>query len=123
MTLGWFSGLTALLMVLVIFILMRRDRVPIMHSLWWLAVAALILILGVNPRIIDSAATLVGVSYPPSLLFVGAILVLFIKVLLEDIDVSNDRRRIINLVQKVAILEEELKRFKGETQTNQNQTD
>lgn len=114
MSLGWFSGLTAALMVLVIFVLMRRDRLPIMHSLWWLIVAGLIMLLGINPGLIDRAAGFVGISYPPSLLFVAAILILFIKVLLEDIDVSNDRRRIINLVQKMGILEEELNRLRDQ---------
>lgn len=116
MSLAWFSGLAGAAMVMVIFVLLRRDRLPIMHSVWWLAVAGLILLLGFRPRLIDQAAQLVGVDYPPSLLFVVAILVLFIKVLLEDVDVSQDRRRILNLVQKVGILEEQIQRLKEQAE-------
>lgn len=107
-----FSLLVALAMVLAIFWLLRRDRLPIMHSLWWLGVAGLILLLGLNLQLIDNAAAWVGVSYPPSLLFFAAILVLFIKVLLEDVEVSHDRRRILDLVQKVAMLEEQVNQLK-----------
>lgn len=113
MPLNWFSASLAAIVVVAIFWLLRRDRLPVMHSLWWLLVAALIALLGIFPRLIDEAAALVGVAYPPSLLFVLAILVLLIKVLLEDVDVSKDRQRLLRLAQKVAILEEELERLKA----------
>ncbi len=71
-------------------------------------------LLGLFPRLIDEAAGWVGVAYPPSLLFIVAILVLLIKVLLEDVEVSHDRRRLLRLAQKVAMLEEEIERLKGQ---------
>lgn len=113
MSLNWFSVSLAAVVVVAIFWLLRRDRLPIMHSLWWLLVAALIALLGIFPRLIDQAAAMVGVAYPPALLFVVAILVLLLKVLLEDVDVSRDRQNLLRLGQKVAILEEELERLKG----------
>lgn len=71
-------------------------------------------LLGLFPRLIDEAAGWVGVAYPPSLLFIVAILVLLIKVLLEDVEGSHDRRRLLRLAQKVAMLEEEIERLKGQ---------
>ena len=123
MSLGFFTVLAALVMVALIFWLLRRDRLPIMHSLWWLGVAALMLVLGFYPGLIDRAAVFVGISYPPSLLFVVGILVLFIKVLLEDVGVSHDRRRMIDLVQKVGMLEEELSRLKQKQTTSTDHSD
>jgi hypothetical protein len=108
MSLPVFSAILAGMVVLAIFWLLRRDRLPVMHSLWWLSVAGLIALLGLFPRAIDIAANWVGVAYSPSLLFITAILVLLIKVLLEDVDVSRDRRRLLRLAQKVAMLEERL---------------
>lgn len=113
MSLNWFSVSLAAVVVVAIFWLLRRDRLPIMHSLWWLLVAALIALLGIFPRLIDQAAAMVGVAYPPALLFVVAILVLLLKVLLDDVDASRDRQNLLRLAQKVAILEEELERLKG----------
>lgn len=112
MSLTWFSASLAATVILAIFWLLRRDRLPVMHSLWWLSVAALIGLLGLFPGLIDRAAGWVGVAYPPSLLFIVAILVLLLKVLLEDIDVSHDRRRLLRLAQKVAMLEEDLEQLK-----------
>ena len=123
MSLGFFTVLAALVMVALIFWLLRRDRLPIMHSLWWLGVAALMLVLGFYPGLIDRAAVFVGISYPPSLLFVVGILVLFIKVLLEDVGVSHDRRRMIDLVQKVGMLEEELNQLKQKHTASTDRSD
>ena len=61
----------------------------------------------------DWTAGLVGVSYPPSLLFMLAILALLIKVLLEDLEVSTNRRRLLRLAQKTAILEQEVRELRG----------
>ncbi|TVS10738.1 MAG: DUF2304 family protein, partial [Wenzhouxiangella sp.] len=57
-------------------------------------------------------------EYPPSLLFIVAILVLLIKLLLEDVDVSHDRRRLLRLAQKVALLEEEIGRLKADQESS-----
>lgn len=113
MSLNGFSAVLAALVLAAIFWLLRRDRLPVMHALWWLVVAALIAVLGLFPRLIDQAAALVGVAYPPSLLFVVAILVLLVKLLLEDGDVSRDRQRLLRLGQQVAMLQEELERLKA----------
>lgn len=113
MSLNGFSAVLAALVLAAIFWLLRRDRLPVMHALWWLVVAALIAVLGLFPRLIDQAAALVGVAYPPSLLFVVAILVLLVKLLLEDVDVSRDRQRLLRLGQQVAMLQEELERLKA----------
>ncbi len=112
MSLSMFSALLAGVVVLSIFWLLRRDRLPVMHSLWWLCVAGLIGVLGLFPGLIDQAADWVGVAYAPALLFTAGILVLLIKVLLEDVDVSHDRRRLLRLAQKVAMLEEEMEQLK-----------
>ena len=118
MSLSAFSAILAGVVVLAIFWLLRRDRLPVMHSVWWLCVAALIGVLGLFPRTIDVAAKWVGVAYSPSLLFITAILVILIKVLLEDVDVSRDRRRLLRLAQKVAMLEERLEKLEPTTQSS-----
>ncbi len=114
MSLNIFSALLGLLFVGMILWLIRRDRMPIMQSMWWMVVATIILILGIQPRLVDILSRWVGVSYGPALLFSLAILVLLIKLLLEDIEVSKDRRRIFHLVQKMGILEEQVRRLKNE---------
>ena len=113
MSLMAFSAGLAVIVIVSMFWLLRRDRLPVMHSLWWLIVAVLIGILGLFPNLIDLAAARVGVAYPPSLLFIVAIVVLLIKLLMADIDLSKDRRRLMRMAQKMALLEEEIDQLKA----------
>lgn len=107
-----FAEILALAVIVLIIWLIRRDRLPISHAIWWLAVSAIIAVLGFFPNLVDALARLVGISYPPSLLFILAILTLLIKVLLEDLEVSTNRRRLLRLAQKTSILEQEVRRLR-----------
>jgi hypothetical protein len=108
MSMTLFAELLAVAMAFLILWMIRRDRLPVSHSLWWLSVSVLIAIFGFFPSLLDKIAAFVGIAYPPSLLFIVAILTLLIKVLLEDLEVSTNRRRLLKLAQKTAVLEEEI---------------
>ncbi len=111
-TMQLFAEILALAVIVLIVWLVRRDRLPIGHAIWWLAVAVTIAVFGFFPGLIDALASIVGISYSPSLLFMLAILTLLIKVLLEDLEVTTNRRRLLRLAQKTAILEEEVRRMR-----------
>lgn len=121
MTLSLFAEILAVAMVVLILWLIRRDRLPISHSIWWLTVSALIGVLGLFPGLLDRVASWVGVAYPPSLLFILAILTLLIKVLLEDLEVSTNRRRLLRLAQKTAMLEDEIRALRRELEERRTQ--
>ena len=109
MSLQFFIGILALAVVILILWLIRHERLPINRSLWWLAVAGVIGLFGLFPQLLDQSARLVGISYPPALLFTVAILTLLIKLLLEDMEVSVQQRRILRLAQKIAVLEDRIR--------------
>jgi len=104
-----FAGTLSVAMIALILWMIRRDRLPVSHAIWWLAVSGLIGLFGLVPGVLDKLARMVGVGYAPSLLFVLAILTLFIKVLMEDLEVSTNRRRLLRLAQKTAMLEQEVR--------------
>lgn len=107
-----FAGVLGAAMAALILWMIRRDRLPVSHSLWWLTVSALIALFGLIPGLLDALARMVGITYAPSLLFVLAILTLLIKVLLEDLELTTNRRRLLRLAQKTAILEEEVRQLR-----------
>ncbi|MDT8451035.1 MAG: DUF2304 domain-containing protein [Wenzhouxiangellaceae bacterium] len=115
-----FAELLAVTMVVLILWLIRRDRLPIVHSIWWLTVSFMIAVFGLFPGVIDNLARTVGIAYPPSLLFMLGILTLFVKVLIEDLEVSTNRRRLLRLAQKTAMLEQELERLKEQFENDRN---
>ena len=96
-----------------ILFLVRRDHLHGNHALWWLAVAAAILILGVFPPAIDWLGRMTGISYPPVLPIIVGIGMILIRLLKIDVDRSRSERQMRRLTQKLAILEEELREARG----------
>ena len=94
--------------------LVRRDHLHGRYALWWLAVALLSLAVGFFPSIVDWIGARLGVAYPPMLLAMVAIIAVLFKLLGVDIDVTRRERRLRRLLQKVAILEMELRELRAE---------
>ena len=61
------AGVIGVLLAGAILYLVRRDHLHGSYALWWLAVAVVILLLGVFPPVIDWPARVPGIYYPPVL--------------------------------------------------------
>ena len=85
--------------------LVRRDHLYIRQGLFWIVVAALSLGLAIWPYFIDAMGAALGIAYPPTLLFLVAIVVLMVKALLGDIAQTKLRRDLRRLNQRIALLE------------------
>lgn len=99
------TGLLGLGLSIVIMYLLRRDHIYILHGLFWILVAALAALLGLWPGLIDRIAGLVGISYPPAALLLGAVLVLLVKSLYSDITQTRLERQLRRLNQRIALLD------------------
>ena len=87
--------------------LVRRDHLYIRQGLFWFCVAGVTLLLSVWPAAIDHVGAMLGIAYPPTLLFLVAIIGLVIKSLLGDIALTKMRRDMRRLNQRVALVESE----------------
>jgi hypothetical protein len=110
--------LTALLigigLAISILYLVRRDHLYIRQGVFWILIAAGSLLLGSWPQLIDRVGDVLGVAYPPTLLFLAAIVVLVIRALFGDIAVTKLRRDLRRLNQRIALLETEQPRLRDE---------
>jgi hypothetical protein len=102
------SAAISVLLAGAILYLVRRDHMHGSYALWWLAIAAAILVLGVFPPVIDWLGRVSGISYPPILPIIIGIGMILIRMLRTDIDRSRQERQLRRLAQKLAILEQEL---------------
>lgn len=100
-------------LALVIVLLIRRDHLYIRDGLFWITIAGVSLLFGIWPGLIDHIGALAGVSYPPALLFLIAIVVLVLRSLLTDLALTQVRRDLRRLNQRLALLQEE--RNRGES--------
>ena len=87
--------------------LVRRDHLYIRQGIFWIVAAMLSLGFAIWPYLIDTLGGLLGIAYPPTLLFLAAILVLVVKALFADISVTKVRRDLRRLNQRIAMLEAE----------------
>jgi hypothetical protein len=85
--------------------LVRRDHIYIRQGVFWIAVGALSLLFGVAPGLIDLLGGWLEIAYPPTLIFLVAIIVLVVKALLGDIALTQVRRDVRRLNQRIALLE------------------
>lgn len=102
-----FQNITSLLGIgfaVVVLLLIGRDQIGVRHGLFWFALAITAVVLGVWPKVIDDVALRAGVRYSPTLLLVGAVIVLFIKALHTDIVNTRIERQVRRLNQSLALL-------------------
>jgi hypothetical protein len=101
----WTTAIIGVLIAVVILFLIRRDVLHVKRSLWWIGVAALIVIMGVFPYQTAQFGALLGVNYPPILILTVGMGFILIKILSMDLERSRQERMLRRLIQKIAMLE------------------
>jgi len=94
-------------LAVVILYLVRRDHLYLLHGLFWVVVAVFAAVLGAWPGLIDGLAKVAGISYPPALLLLLAVVLLLIKALHADMVNTRIERDVRRLNQRLALLEAE----------------
>lgn len=97
--------LIALIAMIYIIIEVRKEKFSIKESFWWIVASFLMLFLAIFPYSIDFIANLFGVAYPPSLFFVFCIIFLVFMNFKNNKKISEQQLKIIELAQKIAIIE------------------
>lgn len=92
-------------LALTIFTLIRRDHIHLRQGLFWTAVAVASLVFGIWPGLIDRLSQAVGIAYSPALLFLVAIVVLILRALFTDIALTQLKRDMRRLNQRIALSE------------------
>ena len=93
-------GLSVLIVVL-----LMRDHLYLRHGLFWIAVALAGILLGIWPGTIDHVAIWLGISYSPAGLFIGTIVILYVKYLYADTTQTRLERKLRRLNQRLAMHE------------------
>lgn len=91
---------------LLIFYLVRRDQLYVRDATFWLATAAASAFVALRPSVVDAVGVAVGVAYPPALLLALVCGVLTVKSLILDLTLTQLRREVRRLNQRVALLDE-----------------
>lgn len=103
------SGVIGIVAALTIVLLIRRDHLHVRFGLFWIVVAAAFVVLGFFPTIIDWLASKIGVASGPIFALTLGLTIFVIKLLTVDIARSKNEARIIRLVQRIGMLESEVR--------------
>jgi hypothetical protein len=97
-------------LLLVVLDLVRRRRLLERYALVWLGVTVLLLVLSAWEGLLGSVASLLGIFYPPSALFVVAFGFVIFLLLHFSVAVSRLADQSKVLAQQLGLLEERLRR-------------
>ena len=107
------TSIIGIIAAIVILILIRRDLLHVRYGLLWVAAAVGFALLGLFPAFFDNFAKYVGVAYPPVLALTIGVVILVLKILVMDIERSRNAIRMHRLVQRIGLLESDLREMQG----------
>lgn len=88
--------------------LLLKQQINERNSVAWLLGAIAILVVSANPDLLDWFAGVLGVEYPPTLLFLFSTLVLLVIVLRQAMQISVLNEKLRQLAQHVALQDENI---------------
>ncbi|GIU93858.1 MAG: hypothetical protein KatS3mg012_0315 [Gaiellaceae bacterium] len=105
------GAIASLLLILVVLELIRGRRLKERYALLWLATGIVLLVLSVWRDGLNTIAGWLGVStYPPAVLFAVATLFILLVLLHYSTVLSKLTDENVDLAQRIALLEERLRR-------------
>lgn len=102
----------SIVLLAVVLELVRRRRLTEEHSLIWITGAIALLVLSVWRNMLDIAARVAGVYYPPALLLLALTGFVFVVSLYFSVVISRQRQDLERLVEELALLEAEVRRLR-----------
>ena len=103
----YFIIIAAFLLIYVIHVV-RKGKLSIKESFWWIVGGLVTLVLAIFPKSIDVIAKWFGVDYPPTLMLVFCILFLLFMNFRASAKVSEQNEKIMELAQQLSVLKNKI---------------
>ncbi|MBR2696364.1 MAG: DUF2304 domain-containing protein [Parasporobacterium sp.] len=100
----------AVLAILFTVLLIKKDRLGLRIAMPWLVVFVLIILFAAIPSLMDWFSGLIGIYAPVNMVLFLAGIFLMIIIYSLTITVFTNRKKVRDLIQKVAYLEEKIKK-------------
>ena len=107
------TSIIGIITAVIILILIRKDHLHVRFGLLWLGAAMAFALLGLFPALFDNFAKFMGIARPPILALTIAVVVLVLKILVMDLERSRNVIRMQRLVQRIGLLESDLREMQG----------
>ena len=107
-----FSIAVGIVLLGIIFQLIRKNRLLEQYSLLWIASAVILMVMAVWQNLWVKISNLIGILYPPSTLFLVAIICGMVIALHFSVVISGLKRQNNKLAQEMGLLRSELETLK-----------
>lgn len=94
--------------------LIRRHRLREEYALVWLFAGVTIVVLSLFGSLVRLLASLVDVTYPPTLIVVAGLLFALVILLSQSVTLSGQADRLRDLAQTIALLERRVRLLEGQ---------
>jgi hypothetical protein len=92
-----FFALLGLIFSVTVYNRVKKKKFSEKESIFWMAIALLMLVISIFPQIVDNITKLVNIVYPPSLLFLIGILFLILVVFRLTENISKLQENLLTL--------------------------
>ncbi len=99
----------ALLLIVYLYRNIRKNQISQDESILWMIGAVVILVFGIRPELIMHMASLVGIDYAPSLLFLLSCIFLFLLSFRNSQQLSVLKEKNKELIQNAALLDKRIR--------------
>ncbi len=106
------SILFSLLLLVFIFLLIRRKKIREEYAILWIVIFFIFLFLSIFRGLIDKISSLLGIQYQPASLFLILIGCLFLLMFHFSLVISDMKKKINALAMTLTIMEESLTKEK-----------
>ena len=103
----------SVLLLLVVLELVRRRKLTEEYSFVWILCAVALVVLSLRRDLLDASARWLGIYYPPILLVLALILMVFVTSLYFAVIVSRQRKQIERLIEETAMLAAEVEELRA----------
>ena len=105
----YFIIIAVILMIYIVHTV-RKNKLSVKASFWWLIGSVIILLLSIFPYSINWLAEIFGIVYPPALLLTLAVVFLLFINFQDSRHISEQQAKITELAEQVALLKFEQSR-------------
>ena len=106
------GGKMCIIFIIFIINMVRKNKLDEKYSILWLIFGSIILGVSIAPTVIIKISGKFDIYYPPALLFLLGIIVLVIYTVHITVVITKQNKEIVNLTQKVALMERKNERNK-----------